>query len=103
MNDLTYPNDAFDIYYSSAVIKYSSDVHKTVSESLRVTKSGGLMAFCFTFGVKSDLVPTGAEFYKGLKDLFKLYEKNIETIYWQEEFFHSEGDTRATAIFKIKK
>jgi SAM-dependent methyltransferase len=103
MNNLQYPNDSFDIYYSSAVIKYSSDVHKTVSESLRVTKTGGLMAFCFTFGVKSDLVPSGAEFYNGLKDLFKLYDKYIETIYWQEEFFHSEGDTRATAIFKIKK
>jgi len=103
MNNLQYPDDSFDIYYSSAVIKYSSDVHKTVSESLRVTKSGGLMAFCFTFGVKSDLVPAGAEFYDGLKDLFKLYDKNIETVYWQEEFFHSEGDTRATAIFKIKK
>lgn len=103
MNHLQYPDDFFDIYYSSAVIKYSSDVHKTVAESLRVTKSGGLMAFCFTFGVKSDLVPTGAEFYNGLKDLFKLYDKNIVTIYWQEEYFYSHGDTRATAIFKIKK
>jgi SAM-dependent methyltransferase len=103
MNSLDFPDNYFDVYYSSAVIKYSPDILQTVRESLRVTKSGGLMAFGFTFGMVSDLVPDGSALYGGLKDLFKLYENNIEWIYWQEEFFYSEGDTRATAIFKIKK
>jgi len=103
MNSLDFPDNYFDVYYSSAVIKYSPDILQTVRESLRVTKSGGLMAFGFTFGMVSDLVPDGSALYGGLKDLFKLYENNIEWVYWQEEFFYSEGDTRATAIFKIKK
>lgn len=103
MNSLDFPDNYFDVYYSSAVIKYSPDIDLTVSESLRVTKPGGLMAFCFTFGTVTDLVPDGSAFPGGLKDLFKLYDENIEWIYWQEEFFYSEGDTRATAIFRIKK
>lgn len=103
MNSLDFPDNYFDVYYSSAVIKYSPDIDLTVRESLRVTKPGGLMAFGFTFGMVSDLVPEGSALYGGLKDLFKLYESNIEWVYWQEEFFYSEGDTRATAIFRIKK
>lgn len=103
MNNLEFEDNYFDVYYSSAVIKYSPDIHRTVQESIRVSKPGALMAFGFTFGAPSDLVPEGSALYGGLKDLFKLYENYIETIYWQEEFFFEEGDTRATAIFKLKK
>ena len=103
MNDLQYADDSFDVYYSSAVIKYSPDIRKTVAESVRVTKPGGIMAYGFMFGVKSDLIPDGAELMGGVQELLELYEGYVEHVFWQEEFVFASDDIRATVIFKLKK
>ena len=103
MNNMDYPENTFDVYYSSAVIKYSADVQRTVNESIRVVKPGGLIVYCFTFGTKSDIIPEGAEFSNGLSDLFALYGSAIKHIYWQQEHFVYDGHTQATVIFSIQK
>jgi len=103
MNAMDYPDDSFDAYYSAAVIRYSSDVKKTVEEAIRVVKDGGLMAYCFTFGTISDIVPEGAEFTNGQADLMALYGDSVDHVYWQQEHVVAAGDTRVSVIFSIKK
>jgi len=103
MNALSYVDNSFDVYYSSAVIRYSPDIRKTVSESIRVTRPGGIMAYGFTFGMLGDLIPTGAEMRNGIADLLALYAGHVEHVYWQEEFEANPGDFRATVIFRLRK
>lgn len=103
MNQLQYADDTFDIYYSSAVIRYSPDIRKTVAESIRVTQPGGIMAYGFTYGLLGSLVPTGSELSGGIQELLQLYAGHVDHVYWQEEFAASPGDFRATVIFRLKK
>jgi hypothetical protein len=103
MNSLEYGADAFDIYYSSAVIKYSPDIRRTVSESLRVTRSGGLMVFGFMYGDPGSLIPTGSELNGGVRELLDLYGTHVEHVFWHDEFPYAPGDTRAAVIFRIRK
>lgn len=103
MNELDFPEDRFDIYYSSAVIKYSPDIRRTVAESIRVTRPGGLMVFGFMFGMESDIIPKGSELAGGVRELLALYEGHVDYVYWQEEWMCRPDDIRASVIFRLKK
>lgn len=103
MNALSYADNTFDVYYSSAVIRYSPDVHKTVAESIRVTRPGGIMAYGFTYGLIGELIPSGAEMHGGIAELLALYAGHVDHVYWQEEFEQNPGDFRATVIFRLRK
>jgi SAM-dependent methyltransferase len=103
MNDIKYEDNFFDIYYSSYVIKYSPDVSKTISEAIRVVKNGGLIVFAFSYGLESNVIPSGAELSGGIKDLILLFKDHIEHIYWNEEYQISGSDMRAALIFRLNK
>ena len=103
MNELDYPDDAFDIYYSSAVIKYSPDIRRTISEAIRVTRNGGVMAFGFTYGTPGELAPSGSNLFGGSKELLELFDGHVDWIYWNEEFDFAPGDIRTTVIFRLRK
>ena len=47
MHNLSYPDNSFDALYSSFVITYSDDIPKAVKETIRVCRSGALVAFGF--------------------------------------------------------
>lgn len=103
MNNLDYADDHFDIYYSSAVIKYSPDILRTVSEAIRVTRGGGLMVFGFMYGMKSDIVPEGSGLEAGVRELLDLFEAHVDHIYWHDEYVVAEDDVRAAVIFRLRK
>ena len=103
MNEMSYPDDYFDIYYSSYVIKYSPDIKRTLQEAIRVTRNKGLMVFAFSFGLKSEVIPKGAELSRGVEDLKELLGNHIEHIYWNEEYLNVGTDMRAALILRLKK
>lgn len=103
MNDLSYPDGYFDIHYSSAVIKYSPDIHRSVAEAVRVTRDGGLMAFGFMFGELTDIIPQGSDLSGGVAELLQLFGEHVGHVYWQEEFPVAANDIRASTIFRLKK
>jgi hypothetical protein len=106
MNALDFPDDRFEIYYSSAVIKYSPDIHRTVAEAIRVTRDGGLMVFGFMFAPASgpdDLIPAGSELSGGLRELLGLFAGHVDHVYWQDEFLYAPSEVRASVIFRLKK
>lgn len=101
MNFLAYPDNTFDVYYSSAVIKYSPDISKTIEESLRVVKPGGLMCFMFTYGSDSNLIPSGSSLAGGSNDLLKLFHPHVKNVIYKWDWFVSEGDYRCQLIFSV--
>lgn len=103
MNYLQYPDNFFDIYYSSYVIRYSPDIIKTISEAIRVTKNNGLLIFSFTYGNKSEVVPNGSELNGGGQELIGLIGKNLSHIYWNEDFRVHNSEKRSVIIVKIIK
>ena len=103
MNALEYPDDTFDVYYSSAVIKYSPDIALCVAEAVRVTRSGGLMAFGFTYGTPSELGPAGSSLLGGGRELLDLFGEHVAWLYWHEEWRYAEGDIRTTVVFRLRK
>ncbi len=103
MNEMSYPDNTFDIYYSSAVIKYSPDLNKTISESIRVVKPGGLIAIGFTYGQQGEIIPKSAELMGGTKELISLYKESVDEVIWLEDHFISDDNTMGSVIFRLKK
>lgn len=103
MNDLDYEDDAFDVHYSSAVIKYSPDIRRTAAQAVRTTRNGGLMVFGFMYGMESDIIPDGSALAGGVRDLLKLFEGHVDHVYWHDEYMVAPDDIRAAIIFRLKK
>lgn len=103
MNNTSFRDNEFDVYYSSAVIKYSPDIKKTVAEAVRVTKNGGLMVFGFTFGAETDIVPNGSHLKGGVKELLSLFDGHVRSVCFCDEFLIGDGDTRAAVVFRLDK
>lgn len=103
MDKLSHPDGYFDIYYSSAVIKYSSDIQRSANEAMRVTRDGGLMAFGFMFGELTDIIPQGSDLSGGTRELLDLFGEHVDHVYWREEFPVAANDIRASTIFRLKK
>lgn len=104
MNDIKYDDNSFDIYYSAAVITYSPNIILTVSESIRVTKPGGLIVISFgDSGKANSLTPDGSDL-NTLSELKLLYDGYIDYIFWQEEYYWpAEKAIRNSIIFRLKK
>ncbi len=101
MHDMKFPDDQFDIVYSSHVVTYSDDIQRACSEAMRVAKDSGLIAMGFVFGRVNDTLSTRLS--GGLKELFGYFGDHIKHIYWQDEVPLGGGATRATTIFRIRK
>ena len=86
MNDLKFDDEQFDIYYNSYTFRYSTDINKSISESLRVTKNGGLIGIAAAFNKESVLSPKGSELEKGIESIVDLYGSYIDSIIWSEEY-----------------
>jgi methyltransferase family protein len=104
MNSLAYPDDHFDIYYSSFVLSYSPDVTKTLQEAVRVTRPGGVHVFGFTTTAGEDrygLTPKGSDI-KSLDEFEARLRENMDHVYWRDSW--RVGDQVVfTIIFRIKK
>jgi ubiquinone/menaquinone biosynthesis C-methylase UbiE len=103
MNNFVYTNNMFDVYFSSAVIKYSPDIHRTVTEAIRVTRNGGIVAFGFMYGMDSDIIPEGSHLEGGVSDLLTLFKEHVDHVYWHDEYVVAKDDIRAAVIFRLRK
>ena len=101
MHELRFPDDHFDIVYSSYVLRYSSDVQRACAEMVRVTKDSGLVAIAYVYGGEGG--EFGTVLNGGLQELFGYFGSSIKATYWQEEFSRPSGETIVTTIFRISK
>ena len=92
MHALHYPDRSFDIVISSWVLAYSSDPKKAVSEMIRVTRDGGIIAIGNTFNPKASEVDYKVADEKIVGTVFRKvgqYEEmlrpHLQKIYFQDE------------------
>jgi hypothetical protein len=101
MHALKYPDDSFDILYSSYVLRYSSDIRQACHESVRVVKDGGLICVAFVNGAMSNIV--GTQLSGGVAELLSYFGNAVRHVYWNEEHNTGNGTTECTVIFSVKK
>jgi hypothetical protein len=103
MHDFNFPDNSFDVVYSSFVLRYSDNVKRAVSEMIRVSRDSALIAIGLAFGIQTDVV--GTPFENGLQDLYSYFEGYIKHVYWDEDLLADPktGNRILTTIFRIQK
>lgn len=106
MHNMAFPDNMFDVVFSSWTLKYAYDLKKACNEFVRVLKPGGIVAAGYTQTIDtSSLVKAGSELSGGLADIYANFEPHILHKYWQEADPAPPpvGNHRITAVFSIKK
>lgn len=106
MHNMKFPDNTFDVIYTSWTLKYAYDLNKVANEFVRVLKNGGMVATGYTQTVETTrVVKPGSELAGGLTDVLGLFKSHIDHVYWQEadEDPIGSGNHRITTIFSIKK
>ena len=108
MHQMTFPDDHFDVIYSSHSLEHAYDVHKVVSEIIRVARPGALVAI--EVPVQYETRGTGTELidFRNLQNLHAVFEPYIARVLWYDEQEpHSPSNPAGTAvlrtIFSIEK
>ncbi|HET7098894.1 MAG TPA: class I SAM-dependent methyltransferase [Patescibacteria group bacterium] len=88
LENLTFPNDSFDLLYSAYVFEHIDNVEKVINEIKRVlTPSGNLVIICPNYGAPNRASPpfTGSrinKFISGfLNDLLNVF-RHVKTLNW---------------------
>jgi len=104
MHYMTFADNSFDIVVCSRVLSYSENVKKAVSEIVRITKNGGIIAIGLAWSEDSanNSKVLGNRFDGWLDELLGFFEGHVDYIYWRSEGMRKyNGDM--TTIFRLKK
>jgi SAM-dependent methyltransferase len=106
MHSMTFPDDSFEVVYSSHSLEHSYDVDRVVREFVRVAKPGALMGI----EVPIKFTPRGADRFDfgGVDGLHKLFESCIDKVIWSDEqppksAMNASGTAVARTIFSVRK
>lgn len=106
MHHMTFPDNSFDVIYSSHSLEHSHDVPIVISEIVRITRPGGIVAIevPVTYQTRgADLID-----FKNLKTLKQTFEPNIEQVLWSDHQLpysptNESGTAIIRAIFQLAK
>ena len=104
MHHMIFSDDHFGIIYSSHSLEHAYDVHKAVSEIIRVARPGALMAIEVPVQYETrgaDLVDFG-----GLRNLHAVFEPHIARVLWSNEQpphtpWNDSGNAVVRTIFSV--
>ena len=106
MHRMTFPDNSFDIIYSSHSLEHAKEISKVAAEILRVARPGATIAI----EVPVNYVPQGADLidFKSLDNLHQIFAPHIDQVYWSESLEMSDPDCEAgtpiiRTIFRIDK
>ena len=105
MHDMTFPDNHFDVIYSSHSLEHAYDVQKVISEIIRVGRSGALVVIEVPIRYETrgaDLVDFGS-----CANIHAVFEPCVEKVLWCEEQepsspSNSSGTAIARTIFSLK-
>ena len=103
MHHMNFPDDHFDIIYSSHSLEHAQDPSQVIVEIIRVARSGALVAI----EVPIEFEPRGADLvdFLSLNQLHSVFTPYLVKVLWSEQY-HSTGTERNTCIrtiFRIQK
>lgn len=113
MHQMPYKDNSFDVAVLGWVLAYSKDIKKAVSEVVRVTKSGGMVAIGCEYNpaTSEELTAGGAllqndypRFYH-TDDILKHFEAHIETVIFRHDIRPDMKDRVGSimTVFELKK
>lgn len=104
MHDLKYPDNSFDIVYSSFVITYSDDIPRAVTETIRVARNGALAAFAFQHMAEGGGNKFGLNRLSGgTRELLDLFGPSVDKVLWSEDHVNPDGSSICSVIFRLNK
>ena len=110
MHQMTFPDDHFDVIYSSHSLEHAYDVQKAVGEIIRVARPGALVAIevpvryeTWDPTIGTDLVDVG-----NLQGLLALFEPQLGETLWADEQepntpLNENGNAIVRAVFSLRK
>lgn len=106
MHCMTFPDNAFDVIYSSHSLEHSYDVKQVVSEILRVARDGALVGI--EVPVKYQTRGADRFDFGNVDGVHALFAANIEKVFWTEEqppqtARNSSGTAVVRTIFSVTK
>ena len=106
MHDMTFPDNCFDVIYSSHSLEHAYDVHKVVSEIIRVARPGAFIVI----EVPVQYETRGADLvdFENVENLHAAFEPYIARVLWSDEWSsHGTSDDSGNAsvrtIFSVCK
>ncbi len=105
MHEMTFPDNSFDTVFSGAVVRYSYDIKKVVSEMIRVAKDGAMIVCSFgLFPPDEELEFCATPLYGGIGELLQLFGNSVGHVYWWNEGQVPGKRSRiCSVIFKLNK
>ncbi len=105
MHEMTFPDNSFDTVFSGAVVRYSYDIKKVVSEMIRVAKDGAMIVCSFgLFPPEEELEFCATPLYGGIGELLQLFGKTVGHVYWWNEGQIPGKSSRiCSVIFQLNK
>ncbi len=112
MHNLSFPDDSFDVTYSAYTLRYSDKVDVACREIARCTRSSGLVAISFVTedrpvsltGERGAII--GSQLYGGVTELLALFNGQIESVLWREEYVIDNPiapEKHCSVIFRLVK
>lgn len=99
MHRMTFPDNRFDIIYCCHILEHAYDVHKAVSEIIRVARDGALIAI--EVPVRFETAGADLIHFQDLDNLCVVFQPYIEQMLWSEEQPpHSPRNDSGTSIIR---
>jgi len=106
MHDMIFPDESFDIIYSSHSLEHSFDVQQSVREIVRVARPGAILAI----EVPVEYETRGADLvdFGNLDTLHRSFEPHIAQVLWSEKCpphspANNSGHSVIRTVFRIVK
>jgi len=104
MHDMDFPDNSFDVVYSSHSLEHSQYPYKAVQEFLRVARPGA----AFILEVPVNFIVQGADLvdFRSVSDLLELFKPYIVRVVWAEELNQAgsgAGTDAVRTLFTINK
>jgi SAM-dependent methyltransferase len=106
MHNMTFPNNHFDIVYSSHSLEHSYNLHQVVQEIIRVAKDKAMVAI----EVPVQYQTRGADLidFRNLQNLLDVFKPHIGQVLWTDEqppnsSLNDHGNAIVRLIFSVCK
>ncbi len=99
IHNIKYENNSFDLLICGWVLRYSTDRDKAISEMIRVTKNGGIIAIGVSFNNQEDIHPTTIS-------ILNKISKNVKKVYFNidpTDFPEDHKKKYSLLIFSVNK
>jgi len=104
MHRLEIADSSMDALYSSFVITYSDDIPRAVAETIRVCRSGAIVAFGFQHMREGAGNKFGLNCLAGgTAELLGLFADAVGHVLWAEDLVRSDGSTHCSVVFRLVK